>query len=137
MTASQSTNRDLYWALRGGANNFGIVTTFTLRTFPQGEIFVSQVSYGDNQSESVLDEVYRLWTDPRLTADVEGSFDMAFIYNATSDQFLMTGTERHESPSAQPPVFAALDEVPTLSRRTRNATMANLTSVTPSLGTTR
>ena len=27
---------DLYWALRGGGNNFGIVSKFTINTFPQG-----------------------------------------------------------------------------------------------------
>lgn len=27
-----STNSDLFWALKGGANNFGLVTKFTLKT---------------------------------------------------------------------------------------------------------
>jgi len=31
---SQSTAPDLYWALRGGGNNFGIVTNFDLATYP-------------------------------------------------------------------------------------------------------
>ena len=31
---SQSTAPDLYWALRGGGNNFGIVTHFDLATYP-------------------------------------------------------------------------------------------------------
>lgn len=29
----------MYWALRGGSNNFGIVTHFDLETYPQGQLW--------------------------------------------------------------------------------------------------
>ncbi|PBK61214.1 FAD-binding domain-containing protein [Armillaria solidipes] len=39
-TMTASTDQDLFFSLKGGGNNFGIVTRFTLKTFPQGNIWV-------------------------------------------------------------------------------------------------
>src|SRR5262245_49728034 len=38
-TCSEERNEDLFWALRGGSGNFGIVTSFEFRTHPVGDIY--------------------------------------------------------------------------------------------------
>ncbi|KAH9833192.1 FAD dependent oxidoreductase [Rhodofomes roseus] len=40
---TQSTYPDLFWGLKGGYNNYGIVTTFTLQTYPQGLVWGGQL----------------------------------------------------------------------------------------------
>lgn len=45
VNANANENPDLWRSLRGGGNNFGIVTRFDLRTFKQGEFWGGAVFY--------------------------------------------------------------------------------------------
>ncbi|CAO1599552.1 hypothetical protein XANCAGTX0491_003274 [Xanthoria calcicola] len=39
VNANATTNSDLWFALKGGSNNFGVVTRFDFKTFPQGKLW--------------------------------------------------------------------------------------------------
>lgn len=39
VTVNQDTYPDLFWALKGGGNNFGIITKFRLKTFQSGTVY--------------------------------------------------------------------------------------------------
>jgi FAD/FMN-containing dehydrogenase len=55
LTASQSENEDLFWAIRGGGGNFGVVTSFEYRLHPVGpEVFVCFVLYPIDRAKEVL-----------------------------------------------------------------------------------
>ncbi|MGH3101384.1 MAG: FAD-binding oxidoreductase, partial [Thermoleophilia bacterium] len=45
VTASEDSDRDLFWALRGGGGNFGVVTSFEYRTHPVASVLAGPVLY--------------------------------------------------------------------------------------------
>jgi FAD/FMN-containing dehydrogenase len=54
-TASATENPDLYWAIRGGGGNFGIVTSFTFRAHPLGpDVAFAATFYPIEEAADVL-----------------------------------------------------------------------------------
>lgn len=53
-TASPSQNADLFWAIKGGGNKFGIVHNFRLKTVPQGQVYGGLRTYTADQVENVV-----------------------------------------------------------------------------------
>ncbi|MDM0106427.1 FAD-binding oxidoreductase [Variovorax sp. J22R24] len=59
-TASATSESDLFWALRGGGGNFGVVTSFEFQLHPVGpEVYAGLVVYSMAQAQKVL----RAWRD--------------------------------------------------------------------------
>jgi FAD/FMN-containing dehydrogenase len=55
LTASATENADLFWGIRGGGGNFGVVTTFEYRLHPVGpEVMAAAVMYPFEQATDLL-----------------------------------------------------------------------------------
>lgn len=55
LKASVTENPDLFWAIRGGGGNFGVVTRFKYRLHPmQKEVFAGLIAFPFHQSKSIL-----------------------------------------------------------------------------------
>jgi FAD/FMN-containing dehydrogenase len=76
VTASETEHPDLFWALRGGGGNFGVVTRFTLRLHPIGPIvFGGMLMYPAPMGAAVL----RNFRDFIASAPDEVGGGVAFI----------------------------------------------------------
>ena len=58
LVASERENDDLFWALRGGGGNFGVVTSFEYQLHPVKDIFAGIFFYPIDRTRDVL-EFYR------------------------------------------------------------------------------
>lgn len=94
-------------------------------------------TYGANQTDQVLDKVFDLYTDPKLSSDREMGYDLFYGYSSESNQFTLSGTQRYAKPIRNPPVFAAIDRIPTLSRNTNIGRMSDAVDRIGAMGTTR
>ncbi len=54
LTASEAENDDLFWALRGGGGNFGVVTTFEFRLHPVTDIYGGPMFFDAEDAGTVL-----------------------------------------------------------------------------------
>ncbi|KAJ9194128.1 putative FAD dependent oxidoreductase [Paecilomyces variotii] len=62
VNANKDENQDLFYALKGGGNNFGIVTAYTLQTHPIGQVWGGNYIFPGSKSPEVL-EATRTFTE--------------------------------------------------------------------------
>lgn len=67
VTADAMSNRDLYWAIRGGGGNFGVVTSFEHRLHPVREVLAGGFAYKIRDARAVI----RFFRDFMATAPDE------------------------------------------------------------------
>jgi FAD/FMN-containing dehydrogenase len=69
LTASERENADLFWGIRGGGGNFGIVTSFEFQVHPAGTVLAGLVLHPLSKGR----EAMRFWREYELTAPEETS----------------------------------------------------------------
>lgn len=123
MNANQTSHPDLFRALKGGANNFGVVTRFDLATFPQGDIAAGLVFNDISQRGAVL----KAFTDITTAAefDVYASLVTSLVFTSTTKAWTIINIVAYTKPVTQPAVFADLLAVPS----TTNSTSLAITSL--------
>lgn len=58
VTANERENSDLFWALRGGGGNFGVVTSFLFRAHPVSNVYAGPIFWNFEHATEIM-QVYR------------------------------------------------------------------------------
>ena len=75
VSASEESNPELFWALRGGGGNFGVVVDFAFRLYPVGLLLGGHLNYRLDDAQEVLST----WRDLMASApDSLASFGQIF-----------------------------------------------------------
>ena len=85
LTASPSENEDLFWGMRGGGGNFGIVTSFEFSVHPAGTVLAGMVIHPAASAR----EAVRAWRDYEVSAPDEMT-NAALLFHAPEAPFLPT-----------------------------------------------
>jgi FAD/FMN-containing dehydrogenase len=75
LVASETENPDLFWGLRGGGGNFGVVTSFEFRAYPVGPMVVLCAPF---YSADLAGPALRAWRDFMRSAPEE--FGASFLW---------------------------------------------------------
>ena len=54
VTANMQTHPDLFWALRGGGGNFGVVTSFLFRLHPVSTVFAGPIAWDQKHARTIM-----------------------------------------------------------------------------------
>jgi FAD/FMN-containing dehydrogenase len=80
VTASDRESEDLFWAIRGGGGNFGVVTSFLFRAHPVSTVFGGPMFWDIDDARQVM-EWYREFL-PRAPEDVFAFFGIKTVPSA-------------------------------------------------------
>lgn len=77
VTANKSENTDLFWAVRGGGGNFGVVTSFQFQLHPVSLVYGGPMIWPLERAQEILE----LWQDYILHApeDINGWFALLTV----------------------------------------------------------
>ncbi|KAI1211125.1 putative oxidoreductase [Annulohypoxylon truncatum] len=101
--ANEEQNSDLFHGLRGGSNNFGIVTRIDLNTFSQGPIWYSSTY----NPLSTIDDQIKIFAKNVVAEnyDENASFITGFGYSQSKGLTVINNELAYTKPAESPPSF--------------------------------
>lgn len=130
--ATPSLFSNLYWALRGGGNNFGIVTNYKLEAFTQGPMWGGDRYHTEAEIPAVMRAFVNMannaHTDPKATH----YFAISSVQVAPSYFGKFVTTDNHyteQFPASSPPaIFDEYNAIPSIGDSRSNRTLSFTTT---------
>ncbi|EED23461.1 oxidoreductase, FAD-binding, putative [Talaromyces stipitatus ATCC 10500] len=112
VNANAQSNPDLFRALKGGNNNFGIVTQIELITFAQGDIWAATMYNDLSIVDDIIAEFVKI--NSPTAYDEYASLITSFGYSQARNMMVISSNLEYTKPVENPPVFEDYLALPTL-----------------------
>lgn len=96
MNANSTSHPDLFTALKGGQNNFGVVTRVDLKTFKQGPLWGGVIFYSNSTDEELLD-TFTAFKNPKKF-DPYAMLTFGFLYDTAQNTLAADIAMYHSRP---------------------------------------
>ncbi|KID89998.1 FAD binding domain-containing protein, partial [Metarhizium majus ARSEF 297] len=104
VNANATSNRDLWWALKGGGPNFGIVTRYDFETVDNTPLWFEGRGYDPSQSDQLLDAIFK------YAHTAEQDSDAAITFSLTPESGFVEFIYR--KPVVYPKAYEAFFDIP-------------------------
>lgn len=127
VNANATSNPDLWFALKGGSNNFGIVTRFDLQTFLQGKVWGGSTY---NPISTLQDQVNALVEfNDAASYDPNAAVINTYAYTSKLGQWTVTNLLVYTKREVNPPVLRPFTDIkPQLGNTMRLTNISDITS---------
>lgn len=114
VNANSSNNADLFWALKGGLSNFGIVTRFDMKTWPLEDIWGGSALYSASALDDIV-EAYASYTVAQSDSDdLRAHSDSSILINDITDEVIIYSLYMHKGPDSNPTALRNFIEIPAI-----------------------
>nr|AGK29878.1 FAD-binding protein [Volvariella volvacea] len=134
-TVSETSGGDIFWALKGGGNNFGIVTKWTMETHPQGDIWFLALNYDQQYFDQVQAAIWAYIQKQVPKSNVETRFEWT---PANGNEFKVAAVCHaelfYDGPGPPEDLFKEFLEIPVIvQQKAENGTWKEMMECLPNL----
>ncbi|KAI1181437.1 FAD-binding domain-containing protein [Nemania serpens] len=127
VNANETSNPDLLRALKGGGNNFGVVTRIDFRTVSTVDVRGGHLYQSGDYVEPILTAVANIAAAKEY--DVHASIVTSCVYNSTSKGWTVASAPIYTLPELNPPFYNELFSIPNIMTES-TASIGNISTLT-------
>lgn len=126
VNANHKSSPELFAALKGGSNNFGVVTRFDLKSFPQKDLWGGAILYPNSADVDQL-QAFAKFMDP-TSFDPFAEIEQSYLYYGATNTFQSVNNMYYTKPTVNPPALQGFATIqPQLANSMRLSNMSDLT----------
>jgi FAD/FMN-containing dehydrogenase len=130
LQVNKASYPDLFWALKGGSNNFGIVTRYDLRTYPSGPMYGGSVSWTTNATQQYLDAFAAYLALGGGIDDPKANMMPSFSYTPSTGTVSQGNVYVYNGKDSSPKAFENFTTIPTTSSQLGVMNFSQITAQT-------